>query len=100
MEGPAHWNPTPRMGYLTACGCTFSKLDILHDGTIVPCNMPNIPLGNIQTDLIREIWHTHPVLEAMRAAQHPDERGARLHTCEWNAYCTRKLPGTAVYAVP
>ena len=28
-----------KMGYLTACGCVFSKIDILHDGTIVPCCM-------------------------------------------------------------
>jgi len=54
------------MGRLTACGCTFSKLAILHDGTIVPCNMLTERLGNITTDSVHEIWHTHPVLTAMR----------------------------------
>jgi len=86
-------NPTPRMGYLTACGCTFSKLDILHDGTIVPCNMLNIPLGNIQTDSIREIWHTHPVLEAMRARRNiPMSAVPGCTHCEWNAYCNGSCP--------
>ena len=34
-EKPHTWT----MGYLTACGCVFSKIDILHDGSVVPCCM-------------------------------------------------------------
>ena len=81
------------MGRLTACGCTFSKLAILHDGTIVPCNMLTVPLGNITTDSIRDIWHTHPVLVAMRERRFiPMQEVPGCADCEWAPYCNGSCP--------
>ncbi len=88
-EKVARWG----MGRLTACGCTFSKLAILHDGTIVPCNMLTVPLGNITTDSIRDIWHTHPVLIAMRERRFiPMQEVPGCADCEWAPYCNGSCP--------
>jgi SynChlorMet cassette radical SAM/SPASM protein ScmE len=81
------------MGALAACGCTFSKLAILHDGTIVPCSMLTEPLGNITTDSIYEIWHTHPVLTAMRGRRFiPMHDVLGCADCEWAPYCNGSCP--------
>jgi len=86
-----------QMGYLTACGCIFSNLDILHDGTIVPCHMLyGLTLGNIQTDSLEEIWRTHPVLEAMRNRRSiPMKAVAGCEQCAWTSYCNGGCPGLA-----
>lgn len=89
--------PDWRMGYLSACGCVFSQIDILHDGSIVPCHMlPGVVLGNITHDDLGEIWRTHPSLHALRArgeitlASVPGCAG-----CEWAAQCNGGCPGLA-----
>ncbi len=85
------------MGYLTACGCIFNRLDILHDGTIVPCNMlPGLVLGNILKDSVEEIWHTHPTLIALRERRSiPMREVPGCEDCEWNEYCNGSCPGMA-----
>jgi len=85
------------MGYLTACGCTFSKLDVLHDGTIVPCHLLyDLHLGHIATSSFEEIWRTHPTLTALRSRRSipmPEVPGCA--DCEWTAYCNGSCPGLA-----
>jgi SynChlorMet cassette radical SAM/SPASM protein ScmE len=83
------------MGHLSACGCTFSKIDILHDGTIVPCSMlPDLTLGNITTDSLQEIWHNHPTLQAMRTRRTiPMTKVPGCAGCEWVSYCNGSCPG-------
>jgi SynChlorMet cassette radical SAM/SPASM protein ScmE len=84
-------------GRLTGCGCVFSRLSILHDGTIVPCHLLHrLSLGKIAQDSLQEVWHTHPTLTALR-----ERRDIPLHQvpgcqgCEWAAYCTGNCPGVA-----
>jgi SynChlorMet cassette radical SAM/SPASM protein ScmE len=86
-----------QMGTLSACGCIFSKLAILHDGGIVPCHLlHSIILGNIQTDSLEEIWHSHPVLQTMRTRrQIPLSQVPGCTDCEWNPYCNGSCPGLA-----
>lgn len=86
-----------KMGYLSACGCIYQKIDILHDGTIVPCCMlPGLPLGNILSDSLLEIWQTHPILDAMRNRRSiPMKEVKGCEHCEWNAYCNGSCPGMA-----
>ena len=86
-----------QMGYLTACGCIFSNLDILHDGTIVPCHMlSGLSLGNIATHSLEEIWRTHPTLEALRGRRViPMQQVAGCEGCEWSSYCNGSCPGLA-----
>jgi SynChlorMet cassette radical SAM/SPASM protein ScmE len=86
-----------QMGYLSACGCIFSNLDILHDGTIVPCHMlSDLVLGNITTHSLDEIWRTHPVLEALRGRRAiPMEQVVGCEGCEWTSFCNGSCPGLA-----
>lgn len=86
-----------QMGYLTACGCIFNKLDILHDGTIVPCHvLHRLHLGHIATDSLEEIWRTHPILQALRARRAiPMTEVAGCQGCEWTLYCNGSCPGLA-----
>jgi len=86
-----------QMGYLTACGCVFSNLDILHDGTVVPCCMlPDLRLGNIVADSVEEIWRTHPALWALRERRRiPMQQVPGCEGCEWAPYCNGSCPGLA-----
>lgn len=85
------------MGELTACGCAFSKLDILHNGTIVPCHiLTGVPLGNIQDDTLLEIWQDHPTLQTLRTRGNiPMSEVQGCTDCEWNLYCNESCPGLA-----
>ena len=48
------------------CAAGVSGLTFLADGTIVPCRRLSIPLGNVRTDALRDIWAGSPALEALR----------------------------------
>jgi SynChlorMet cassette radical SAM/SPASM protein ScmE len=92
-EMPQTWT----MGYLTSCGCVFSKIDILHDGSIVPCCMlPGLVMGNICSDDLLEIWHCHPTMKALRERRAiPMAEVPGCKTCEWILYCNGSCPGLA-----
>ncbi len=85
------------MGTLSACGCIFSKLAILHDGTVVPCHiLHGVSLGNITTDSLEKIWQEHPALQSLRARRViPMSRVPGCETCKWNSYCNGSCPGMA-----
>jgi radical SAM protein with 4Fe4S-binding SPASM domain len=85
------------MGYLTACGCVYSKIDILHNGDIVPCCMlSGLVLGNITVDSLEEIWRTHQTLEALRQRRSiPMQQVKGCESCEWAEYCNGSCPGLA-----
>ncbi len=87
-----------KMGYLTGCGCVFSNISILHDGTIVPCHiLHSLHIGNVATtDSLQTVWHENPVLESMRARREiPMSQVEGCEDCEWNAYCNGSCPGNA-----
>lgn len=48
------------------CAAGVSGITIEADGTIVPCRRMPLPLGNVRTDSLREIWALSPILEALR----------------------------------
>ena len=85
------------MGCLSACGGMFSKLDVLHDGTIVPCHMLHgLGLGNVMTDSLGEIWCTHPTLKELRERRSiPMQQVPGCEDCEWAPYCNGSCPGVA-----
>ncbi len=86
-----------QMGTLSACGCIYNKIDILHDGSIVPCCMlPELKLGHIQTDSLLAIWQKHPTLDALRNRRSiPMNEVPGCQACEWNQYCNGSCPGMA-----
>ncbi|UCD34076.1 MAG: SPASM domain-containing protein, partial [Nitrospiraceae bacterium] len=44
----------------------ISGLTILPDGTMVPCRRLPVPIGNITSDSLREVWASSDVLNALR----------------------------------
>ena len=49
------------------CAAGVSGLTFLPDGTVTPCRRLPIPIGNVRTDSLREIWATSGVLEKLRS---------------------------------
>jgi SynChlorMet cassette radical SAM/SPASM protein ScmE len=92
-EKPHSWT----MGFLTACGCVFSKIDVMHDGSVVPCCMlPNLILGNINCDSLLDIWYHHPTMIALRERRSiPMSEVPGCESCEWDPYCNGSCPGLA-----
>jgi SynChlorMet cassette radical SAM/SPASM protein ScmE len=83
------------MGYLSSCGGMFSKIDVLHDGTVVPCHiLHGLSLGNVTTDSLDEIWRAHPALQALRERRTiPMQQVPGCEDCEWAPYCNGGCPG-------
>lgn len=92
-EKPRAWT----MGYLTSCGCVFSKIDVLHDGSVVPCCMlPGLVLGNVTSESLLDIWYHHSTMNALRERRRiPMNEVPGCETCEWNLYCNGSCPGLA-----
>ncbi len=90
-EKPEGW----QMGYLTACGCHYSKISIHHDGIISPCNMlPGLEMGRINRDPIKKIWKNHKILKELKdRRQIPMREVPGCEDCEWAEYCNGSCPG-------
>ncbi len=90
-------NALQSAGTLSACGCMFSKLGILSDGSIVPCNLlPHVKLGNIQSDSIRQVWQGSPLLTELRMRSKISLKQFDMcRDCDFNIYCTGNCPGLA-----
>ncbi len=84
-----------QMGYLTACGCHYSKLAVHHDGVISPCNMlAGIEMGKIGKEPIGSIWKNHKVLKELKdRRQIPMKEVPGCEDCEWAEYCNGSCPG-------
>jgi AdoMet-dependent heme synthase len=48
------------------CAAGVSGLTIMADGTILPCRRLPVPLGNVRTDSLRDVWATSEVLARLR----------------------------------
>jgi SynChlorMet cassette radical SAM/SPASM protein ScmE len=90
----------PGRGMLNSCGGVFSQLGVMHDGTIVPCNiLSTLPLGTIGVDSLQEVWLNHPTMSALR--QRRDIPLSSLETCRdcaYQGFCTGGCPAGALYA--
>ena len=84
-----------QMGYLSACGCVFSRMSILHDGSIVPCHLlAGLVMGNVLTDSLQKIWLHHPTLQALRGRRQISMlQLPGCKSCEWAEYCNGSCPG-------
>ncbi len=51
---------------LGGCAAGISGITVLPDGTLTPCRRLGIPIGNILTDSLREVWANSDVLNALR----------------------------------
>ena len=84
-----------KMGYLSACGCVFNRIDILHDGTIVPCHMlPSLRIGDIRTHSLKEVWFHDNTLNALRLRRFKAMKDVEdCKGCEWVEFCNGGCPG-------
>jgi SynChlorMet cassette radical SAM/SPASM protein ScmE len=86
----------PGRGYLTGCGCMWSKLAVRPDGTYVPCAMiSHIELGRINQDRLIHVWQNHAELARLRERYKiPLARFAECADCPWQMTCTGNCPAS------
>jgi len=98
-EGEGFRLPYPT-GKLTGCSIFWKELSVLHDCTIVPCHqLPQIHLGKVGQDSIRDLWVNHPELLKLRDRVNiPLGTLAHCQGCDYQEYCTGGCPGIA-YAI-
>ncbi len=86
----------PGRGFLTGCGCMWSKLAVRPDGVIVPCNMlAHIELGRINQGTLLGIWQDHPELNRMRNRYSiPLSIFPECADCPWQMTCTGNCPAS------
>jgi SynChlorMet cassette radical SAM/SPASM protein ScmE len=88
----------PGRGMLAACGGVFSKIAVMHDGTIVPCHTVHpLRMGNIQTDSLAQVWRDHETMNVMRLRrQIPLGELETCKDCKYQGFCTGSCPGGAI----
>jgi len=68
---------------LGGCAAGVSGLTILQDGLITPCRRLHIPIGNVKTDSLREVWATSKVLQKLRDKK---QYSGKCGSCKrWNS---------------
>ncbi|MCA1916241.1 radical SAM protein [Methanospirillum hungatei] len=84
----------PGRGTLCSCGGVFSKMAILHDGTMVPCNMlPTLVMGVAGMHPIKEAWLHSPAINALRYRREiPLSSLPTCSDCAYTGYCAGGCP--------
>ncbi len=84
-------------GYLSACGCVFSKIAVRADGVYVPCSqLSHIELGRINRDDLATIWQKSEYLNKLRARKDiPLSRFEGCRDCDYKSMCTGNCPALA-----
>lgn len=88
----------PGRGTLSSCGGVFSKMAILHDGTIVPCNMlPKLVMGVFGHQSLTEVWRNSPAINAVRyRRQIPLLSLSTCEGCSYAGFCSGGCPGSVM----
>jgi SynChlorMet cassette radical SAM/SPASM protein ScmE len=89
---------TPGRGTLCSCGAVFTKMAVLHDGTMVPCNLlPTLTMGLIGVNSLREVWQHHPSINAVRQRrQIPLRSLPTCRDCAYAGHCTGGCPASVM----
>ena len=84
----------PGRGTLSSCGGVFSKMSILHDGSMVPCNMlPTLTMGVVGINSIQEAWLHHPSINSVRYRRNiPLTELESCRDCPYSGFCTGGCP--------
>lgn len=67
------------------CSIGLDGLTILPDATVLPCRRLNIPIGNLKTDSIFNIWYTSDILWKIR---NKSNLKGKCKTCDLIARCS------------
>lgn len=86
----------PGRGYLTGCGCMWSKMAVRPDGMMVPCGMlAHIELGRINEVSLTEVWQSHPEFTRLRQRYTiPLSNFERCRECDYQMTCTGNCPAS------
>ncbi len=89
----------PGRGKLSACGGVFSKMAVLHDGSLVPCNLlPGRVMGKIGETPLREAWLNGRDIRILRERyETPITSIPGCEDCRFCGFCTGGCPAL-VYA--
>jgi SynChlorMet cassette radical SAM/SPASM protein ScmE len=85
-------------GQLASCGGVFQKLDVQHDGTIVPCHLlPTLTMGVIGEVSLQDAWLHHPGINRVRRRREIPIRSLKTcQDCPYAGFCNGGCPGTVM----
>ncbi|MBU0492362.1 MAG: radical SAM protein, partial [Chloroflexi bacterium] len=88
----------PGRGTLCSCGGVFSKMAILHDGTMVPCNLlPTLTMGVVGVNPIQDAWLYHPSINVVRyRRQIPLSALESCRDCAYTGFCAGGCPASVM----
>ncbi|MBU1750147.1 MAG: radical SAM protein [Chloroflexi bacterium] len=88
----------PGRGTLCSCGGVFNKMAILHDGTIVPCNLlPTLTMGVVGVNPIQDAWLHHPSINVVRyRRQIPLSALESCQDCAYTGFCAGGCPASVM----
>jgi SynChlorMet cassette radical SAM/SPASM protein ScmE len=88
----------PGRGTLSSCGGVFSKMAVLHDGTMVPCNLlPTLKMGVIGERSLRDAWLYDPAINAVRQRREiPLSSLSTCSDCRYTGFCAGGCPASAL----
>lgn len=88
----------PGRGTLCSCGGVFQKMAVLHDGTMVPCNLlPKLTMGVIGINPLQEAWQHHPSINLVRQRrQIPLRSLPTCHDCDYAGFCAGGCPASVM----
>lgn len=88
----------PGRGTLCSCGGVFSKMAILHDGTMVPCNLlPTMTMGVVGVNPIQDAWLHHPSINVVRyRRQIPLDALESCRDCAYTGFCAGGCPASVM----
>jgi SynChlorMet cassette radical SAM/SPASM protein ScmE len=88
----------PGRGTLCSCGGAFSKMAVLHDGTLVPCNLlPTLTMGVIGVNRLQDVWLHHPSINVVRyRRQIPLSALESCRDCPYTGFCTGGCPASVM----
>ena len=87
----------PERGFLTGCNGPMETIAVRADGVVVVCSqLPDMELGRINRDDLKEIWRNHPTLYRFRARNEvPVTDFEFCRECQYVDYCTGGCPALA-----
>lgn len=88
----------PDRGRLTSCGGVFNRLDVQHDGTIVPCHLLSaLTMGVIGEVDLQDVWLHHPAINRVRQRHNIPIRSLETcRNCRYAGFCNGGCPGTVL----
>jgi len=88
----------PGRGTLCSCGGVFSQMAILHDGTMVPCNMlPTLVMGVAGMHPVQEAWLKSPAINVIRYRRNiPLTVLPECSGCKYAGFCSGGCPASVM----